>query len=136
MSQNSNPYESPAADVVHETIDFGPIADKDLEKTRAIIKDAGQFWLAILLCILCQAVGAVIIGPWYGVRLMQWKGISKKYPKLLTPNSPAGSLPQRFQSAQWKLWVGLAVGLLLAILVFGLLLMVMALPANFQQTTG
>ena len=121
MTNEPNPYAAPLAETVHAQVKIGKIPERDLAKIGAIIKDAGQFWLAIILCILCSLLGAAIIPIWYGIRLVQWSNMSKKYPGLLTPNSPPKSLPSQFQSAQWKLWVGLGVGFVLAILIFGTL---------------
>ncbi|WP_075084636.1 hypothetical protein [Mariniblastus fucicola] len=106
-----NPYKAPvvanAAQAIPAEIDMQP---KDRKKADAIIKDASQFWLAIFLCILCSALGALIIPIWYFVRLLQWNSLAKKYPDLV-PDSPIpGSLSADFKSAQWKLIVGLAVG--------------------------
>ena len=86
------------------------LANPDQKKIEAVIKDANQFWLAILMCIFCSALGAVIIGPWYLVRLLQWNSIARAQPMLLDPNVPRGSLQQRFQSAKWKLIVGISFG--------------------------
>ena len=117
MSQN--PYASPA-----ET--SGPVGPnlpaEIVPKVEAIIKDAGQFWLAILLCFLCTGIGMLIVGPWYLVRLFQWSSIGKRYPQLMAMDVPPGSLEQRFQSSQWKLIVGLVFGVLIALLMVGLLL--------------
>lgn len=107
-SDEVNPYAAPGADQ--------PATQNELEdpatlaKIEAIIKDASQFWLAILLCIFCSALGAVLIGPWYLVRLLQWNAIAQSYPQLLDPYAPPGSLPQRFQSARKRLFVGIGFG--------------------------
>ena len=120
VNNEQNPYAAPT------TADLGPatggplsIPADDLRKVEAVIKDAGQFWLAILMCFVCSIIGMVLIGPWYLVRLMQWSRLSKTYPQLMDPNVSRGSLPQKFQSSQWKLLVGLIVGLLLGVLVVG-----------------
>jgi hypothetical protein len=82
----------------------------DQNKIEAVIKDANQFWLAILMCIFCSGLGAIIIGPWYFVRLMQWNSIARAQPILLDPQVPRGSIEQRFPSAKWKLIVGISFG--------------------------
>jgi hypothetical protein len=111
-----NPYAAPQAppSAAPETA----VDPASLKRIEAIIKDAGQFWLAILMCFFCTGLGAVIIGPWYLVRLVQWNAIARGQPMLLDPNVPRGSLARRFQSAKTKLIIGIAFGavtLLLAI---------------------
>jgi hypothetical protein len=88
-----------------------------LRKAEAIIKDAGQFWLAILMCIFCTGLGTMIIGPWYFVRLMQWNSIARLQPVMLNPSAPRGSLEQRFQSARVKLVIGMSFGVVVLLLV-------------------
>ncbi len=90
-------------------------------KAEAIIKDASQFWLAILVTLLCSSLGGLIIGPWYLVRLLQWNSLKKSEAELAQINPPPGSLAAQFQSAKVKLIVGLCFGammLLLGIMVF------------------
>ena len=110
-----NPYASPVTDSqVASQVSIDPAA---LKKIEAIIKDAGQFWLAILICILCSALGSIIIGPWYLVRFLQWNSMAQAQPMLLDPNAPRGSLAQRFQSAKIKLIIGMSFGALIFLLV-------------------
>jgi hypothetical protein len=121
MDEPENPY----APVDIQTGDnfqssSGVTNSKDRKKINAIIKDAGQFWLALVLCIFCGLIGMLLLGPWYLVRLLQWNAMSNAYPQLLDPNTPQGSLPRRFQAAKWKLIVGLVGGLMLAIAMMGL----------------
>ena len=119
MSANSeNPYASPQTDVTAAPGGISPHVDPaTLRKIEAVIKDAGQFWLAILLCILCSALGSLIIGPWYLVRLMQWQKLANEHPMLVDPGVPRGSIAQRFQSAKTKLIIGIAFGALMLALV-------------------
>jgi hypothetical protein len=122
-----NPYASPQADVTYASEAYADQAT--LRKIEAIIKDAGQFWLAILMCIFCTGLGAIIIGPWYFVRLIQWNSIARAQPMLLDPAVPRGSLAQRFQSARIKLIIGISFGaliFLLGFLLFVLFVMAMA----------
>ena len=110
MTTENNPYATPtqigaAQDSV--PIDLEP---KDRIKVEAVIKDAGQFWLAIILCILCSAIGAFIIPVWYLVRLLQWNSLANKYPALMSDDVPAKSIQARFKSSQWKLITGMVVG--------------------------
>ncbi|MAD80404.1 MAG: hypothetical protein CMJ50_06120 [Planctomycetaceae bacterium] len=88
---------------------------------EAIIKDAGQFWLAIIMCIVCTGLGALIIGPWYLIRLIQWNSIARAQPMLLAPNVLRGSLEQRFQSAKIKLIIGISFGAVILLLLILLL---------------
>jgi hypothetical protein len=129
MTRDSqNPYASPQADST-----FASQAHADqatLTKIEAIIKDAGQFWSAILMCIFCTGLGAIIIGPWYLIRLIQWSSIARAQPMLLDPNVPRGSLAQRFQSARTKLIIGMSFGALVFLLVLLLLVAAMASAGN------
>lgn len=115
MNQN-NPYAPPTT-ATGVTISgqsshpFPFVTDSaDRIKLEAVIKDAGQFWVAIALCILCSAIGAIIIPFWYLARLVQWNRLAKKYPDLMLSGAPAGSIQAKFQSSQWKLIVGMVVG--------------------------
>ena len=110
-SNQQNPYAAPQGNF--------PLAQEeyaDQKKIEAIIKDAGQFWLAIILCVFCSGLGALIIGPWYFVRLLQWNSIARSQPLLLDPNVPRGSVAQRFQSAKIKLIIGIGFGALIFLL--------------------
>ena len=122
-----NPYSPPTTNVVAQEVesDFG-LSPKDLKKAKAIIKDANQFWLAIILCVVCTMVAALIFPIWYTFRLWQWNSLAKKYPVLVAPQS-AEQLPTRFKSAQWKLIVGMIAGFLIFIGLLALLF----LPAAF-----
>lgn len=104
-----NPYATPTSNDVrdHFPIELDP---KDRKKVEAVIKDAGQFWLAIILCIVCSAICAIIIPIWYLVRLLQWNALGTKYPALMAPGVPANTIQAKFQSSQWKLIVGMLVG--------------------------
>ncbi|MGI9471410.1 MAG: hypothetical protein ACR2NZ_07765, partial [Rubripirellula sp.] len=59
----------------------------------------------------------LIIGPWYLARLMQWKRLGNTYPELLQSPPAAGTVPQQFQSAKWKLMTGLIFGVSIVLLV-------------------
>ncbi|MGB7326281.1 MAG: hypothetical protein WBD31_15515 [Rubripirellula sp.] len=118
----ANPY-APSSGPAMALPAEGNLSAPELKKVEAIIKDAGQFWLAIILCFLCSGLGMVIIGPWYLTRLLQWNKMSKQHPFLMNPQAPPHSLSQRFQSSKWKLFTGLGFGLLLFLLL-GLLLLV------------
>jgi hypothetical protein len=110
-TNNPNPYAAPPP--------APPLAsptNPEQKKIEAVIKDANQFWLAIVMCIFCSGLGAIIIGPWYLVRLLQWNSLANAQPLLLDPHVPRGSLEQRFQSAKWKLLVGIGFGTLIFLL--------------------
>ena len=121
----ANPYSAPQtrprldSDVDGDALNLDAITRK---KVDAIIKDAGQFWLAILMCIFCSGLGMVIIGPWYAVRLLQWNAMSNRFPQLMVPGPRRGSLQQKLQSAKTKLIIGMSVGAMVFV-VFGLLLL-------------
>ena len=122
-TDNPNPYQpTEASGTVPTAAQIDPAT---IVKMEAIIKDAGQFWLAILICMLCTCLGSLIIAPWYLARLRQWNTIAEQYPVLLDKGAPAGSLAQRFQAAKGKLITGITFGLL----VIGVLLLIVL--ANF-----
>ncbi len=126
-----NPYATPTATEI--TRDPAPIDldPKDRKKVEAVIKDAGQFWLAIILCLLCSAIGALIIPIWYLIRLLQWNSLAGKYPALVSDGVPANSLQAKFKSSQWKLIVGMVVGgvVFAFVMLYVLLLVLAALDA-------
>ena len=127
-----NPYAAPpSVPSPGQAIPELPAADQ--KKVEAIIKDAGQFWLAIILCILCNGIGSLIVPIWYGVRLSQWSRLGRQYPFLLTPGAAPGSLAQKFVSSRWKLMVGLLFGLMMIGLLFlyVLFLVLVPLPPTF-----
>jgi len=97
-----------------------------MSKLEAVIKDAGQFWLAIILCLICNGVGSLLIGPWYIARLRQWSNLKKKYPALMNP-APPKTLQSKFQSAQWKLIVGISFGGAMLLFVIFYLIVTIAL---------
>lgn len=103
-----NPYTPPLSN--YGAARPGAVDPRTAEKIEAIIKDAGQFWLAILMCIFCSALGSIIIAPWYLVRLLQWNALATSQPMLLDPNVPRGSVAQRFQAAKIKLIIGICFG--------------------------
>ncbi len=127
-----NPYASPTSAFAPDAGFTIPLDPADQRKIDAIIKDAGQFWLAIILCILCSAIGALIIPIWYLVRLLQWNSFSKKYPALLTPGAQPGSLPAKFQAAQWKLIVGLVVGALVFLFLIAYVVLLIVVGVNMN----
>ena len=107
-----NPYAAPSASPKSDVLDEDyriRLEARDHQKAEAIIKDAGQFWLAIIISIL----GTIINPIWYTVRLIQWNGLAKKYPALLASDVPAKSMQARFKSSQWKLITGVVAGLIM-----------------------
>ena len=126
----TNPYASPiqvgtVSDPEHEL----GIEASDLKKLWAITKDADQFWLALILCFLCSAFGALFVPAWYGVRLMQWNKFKTKYPVLLEP--PRTQIQMKFVSARTKLIAGFSVGsLFLLILAFFVLILFLFRPTG------
>lgn len=114
-----NPYASPisaAPEPAHDPvpIDLDP---KDRKKIKALINDAGSFWLAIILSTICYGCGAFILPIWYSMRLIQWCALANKYPALLAENVPRRSLQAKFKSARWKFILGIVVGGLLLVLI-------------------
>jgi hypothetical protein len=109
MSQH-NPYAPPTSAVINRDQLPFVIDPADRKKLNVVIKDAGQLWIAIVLCILCSAIGSIIIPFWYLARLIQWNGLAKKYPALLVNGAREGSIQAKFKSSQWKLIVGMVVG--------------------------
>jgi hypothetical protein len=62
---SSNPYAPTAFAIETPAVDAALLA-----KVNAINKDAGQFWLAMLLCLLCSALGSLIIGMVFGIVIL------------------------------------------------------------------
>jgi hypothetical protein len=109
-NDQSNPYAPTVSSAVADTSGVDPVL---LAKVNAIIKDAGQFWIAMVLCLLCSALGSLVIGIWYAVRLMQWNAIAKSQPLLMDPNAAPGSVAAKFQGAKTKLIIGMVFGIVI-----------------------
>lgn len=132
---NFNPYDplrgetDPRADQSR-----GSLSAADLKKAEAIVKDANQFWLAILATIFCSGLGVILIVPWYSIRLIQYRNIATKYPVLLTQEPPPASLADRFQRSKWKLLTAIIVGVFMlftfALLLVFLLMLVAITPVH------
>ncbi len=99
------------------------MSPEDAKRLEAVIKDANQFWLAILLVFVCTCLGSIIIGPWYFVRFLQWQKLAEKYPGLLNVPVPLGSLADRFQRAKLKLLAGAISGLLILLAIGSLVVL-------------
>ncbi|MEM7477826.1 MAG: hypothetical protein AAF483_22805 [Planctomycetota bacterium] len=82
----------------------------------AIVKDANQYAIAMLLSIFCSLLGCLIIGPWYFIRLRQWTQLSRSQPFLIDPNVEHGSLADQFQKARQKLITGIAFGCVMTVI--------------------
>lgn len=93
------------------------IDPRDKKKLDAVLQDAGQFWLAIILCFLCSGIAAFVVPLWYTIRLLQWNRLGNKYPALKTPGAPPKSIQAKFQAAQWKLIVGLVFGCMIFLVI-------------------
>ena len=127
-TEEPNPYSSPP--VYAHAVSTENVDPALLKKIEAIIKDAGQFWLAIIMCIICTGFGGIIIGPWYLVRLLQWNSIARDQPMLLDPNVPRGSIADKFQSAKIKLIIGMGFGIIiLSVVVVFIVTMVALTPS-------
>jgi hypothetical protein len=126
-----NPYAATSVPTESNNIPAGvdPVL---LAKINAIVKDAGQFWLAMILCLCCSALGSVIIGIWYTVRLMQWNAIANSQSWLMVPNAPAGSLPAKFQGAKTKLIIGMVFGFVILFLLLAFFCLQLLLGASIQ----
>ena len=99
------------------------IPKADLKRAKAVVKDADQFWLAILLCFLCVALAPFLIGPWYLSRRLAWQSLGTKYPVLMDSSAPPNTFPGRFQRANTKLFIAFAFGgvmLGIMVLAFGI----------------
>jgi hypothetical protein len=132
MSNNpTNPYASTSMPPEGNHIPAG-VDPALLAKINAIVKDAGQFWLAMILCLCCSALVIIFIGIWYAVRLMQWNSIANSQSWLMVPNAPPGSLPAKFQSAKTKLIIGMVFGFVVLFLVFAYVCLVVFLGATTQ----
>ena len=126
MTDDPNPFAPPVTvSDIDRTRVLGNIDPATLKKVKAVVKDANQFWLAILLCVLCGGgMGMLIIGPWYLVRLIQWGSLAQQQPMLMDRDVPRGSLAQRFQSAKIRLIIGLGFGALMLASQFALVVFV------------
>ena len=122
VAQPMNPY---AASAVVSSAQVGSVVQDPMiiKKAEAIIKDAGQVLLAVLIGFLCTGLAAFVIGPFYLYRLFGWNKLAQQCPALLSPGSPPGSLEQRFQAAKGKLIGGVIVGGILLTLVMAVILM-------------
>ena len=105
-----NPYAPPS--VIAPVDPLGDessikLDDSDQKRVNAIIQDAGQFWMATILCIVCVVIGLPLMAAWYAMRLWQWNRLAEKYPKLLASNAPRKSIQAKFQAARWKMIAGL-----------------------------
>ncbi len=112
----SNPY-APTSSTFGTELPV-PMDNATRAKLDAIIKDANQFWIAILLCIFCSGIGSLIIGIWYCVRLVQWNAMARTHPLLMAANSPPTSIAGTFQRAKVKLILGLVFGAVMLALLF------------------
>jgi len=123
----SSHYPSPSRDDFDDDSgnDRISIDEATRQKIEAVIKDAGQFWLAIVFCFICSAAGFVIIGPWYWIRLRQWHSLAAKYPILLSSRPHYDSMAGRFQRSKAKLqlgmWFGVAAFLFTAVVLASLI---------------
>lgn len=113
-----NPYSAPISASSKAEIPQTRYPENDQKKIQSLVRDASQFWLAIVLCFFCSAIGALIIPFWYTFRLFQWSSLAKQYPSLTEQNAPKGSMEAKFQSSKWKLVVGLVFGGIAWILLF------------------
>ncbi len=127
----ANPYASSSVPTEINNIPAG-VDPALLAKINAIVKDAGQFWLAMILCLCCSALGSLIIGIWYSVRLTQWNAIAKSQAWLMVPNAPTGSLPAKFQSAKTKLIIGMVFGFVVLFAVLAYVVVLAILGASIQ----
>jgi RsiW-degrading membrane proteinase PrsW (M82 family) len=110
-----NPYTASSIDPRRNSSDVPSefLSPQDAKKAENVIREANQFWLAILAAIFCNALGMLFIVPWYTARLIQWIRLAEKYPGLLVSNPPSYSLADRFQRSKWKLIVCIIAGVVL-----------------------
>lgn len=123
-----NLYSSPnATKTQNPKTDWVRIPDQEIEKIEAILKDAKQVTIGILMCLFLVAIGGFIIGPWYFYRAIQWNSFSKKYPFLVDPNAARDSLAGEFTSAKSNLYLGVIIGaIFITIYTFGIAVVVLA----------
>jgi len=124
-----NPYAAPTSPTLDQPDPSSIILEpKDMKRAEAVVKDAGQFWLAILVCVLCSILGALLIPFWYTFRLWQWNSLARKYPELVADGTPKNSFQAKFKSSRWKLIVAIVVGaLILAFVAFSTFNMILAI---------
>lgn len=136
---DQNPYAAPSVNPAVDSLDDQfriRLEPRDHVRANTIIKEAGQFWLAIILCLFCSAIGAVLIPIWYTVRLLQWNGLAKKYPELLATGVPPKSMQAKFKSAQWKLITGLVVGSIILVLMVLYVISFLAFDPRFSPAAN
>jgi hypothetical protein len=114
--QSANPYAAPA-EAAAEPAGGTSYDPASLRKIEAVIKDAGQVWLAVLMGFLCTAFTWVLIGPWFLYRLHCWNRLSRQHPELLAADAVPGGLEAKFQKARGKLITGLVIGAVMLLLI-------------------
>ncbi len=118
--QEANPYAAPQVESEADIGDDGkPIAmGIDVEKkVKAIIRDAKQFWIAIICCFLCTPIACAVVIPWYFNRLKDWSKMAEADPKLVQKDSPYGATAKQFRSAKTKLKIGVGFACFCGIIV-------------------
>ena len=116
-----NPYAAPSAPASVPSAAYAPAI---VARAEAVIKDANQVWLAVLMGFLCTAFTWVLICPWFAYRLHCWSTLSRDCPSLLAPDVLPGSLEAKFQSARGKLVIGLVIGAVMLLMIVGVLVAV------------
>jgi hypothetical protein len=101
------------------------LTDRGAARAKAVASDAGYVWAAVLVPFCCPVVGLplfILMLPWYSYRLYCWYQLNDEFSELRYPNSlsPHGLLAANFQSAKWRLIVGVVFGVIYwAVLIVG-----------------
>ena len=117
-----NPYASPP--VIPPSVPSVPehgieIDAGDQVRADAIINEAGEVWVMMIMCIPCCLAGVLVL-PFYAIRLVQWNQLANRYPELVASNVPPKSFQAKFKAARWKLTTGLVIG---GIILVGILML-------------
>ncbi|MCA9105792.1 MAG: hypothetical protein KDA83_10225 [Planctomycetales bacterium] len=99
------PYEAKEVVEAEDSID-----DATRKTIEAIIKDANQLVVVLVMCLCLTMLGTLVVMPWYSFRLWQWYSLAGRHPSLMVYRPPLGSFADQFQRAKANLWSGLFIG--------------------------
>jgi hypothetical protein len=112
-----NPYAAPSMEAAPVRRGLGSATVLDLTPTgarraKAVVQDADNVYLAILLATCICGIAWLFMFPWFGFRLLQWYQLNSQFEELRHPNafSPHAEFTSRFPDAKLKLWIGTIVG--------------------------
>ncbi len=106
---DSNPYKPTLIGAEKPEREPLGLPEERQQQLEAVIKEAGQVWLVVMLSFCCGPLSILLVAPWYGIRLQQWIGLATDFPELNDATNRHWQAVQ-FRSAKIKLLVGLVVG--------------------------